>query len=125
MNPATRKMLDAIDKFLALPAHVKSGASLELWDVLAALRGPDSQDGISKSGATVPVRRAAFPRCAARGPNGGGVGENATGACFHGSSQVDVGVVAFLESTHFMTHARCAFQVLGIDVPVVRAVGVE
>jgi hypothetical protein len=136
MKPATRRMLDAIDKFLVDGRNVKSGASSELWDVLAALRGPDSYAEISKKGRTIPIRIAALPRCAARvkrlypkGEYATGAlprcaarvkrlypkGEYATGATFSlYGDDTPIGAHAYDERQHFLSHTRVAFDVLGL-----------
>ena len=67
MEPDTRKILDQIDEFLLR----RDKASRELAAVLSALRGPDNRDeddytDVTKSYTTIPIRRAAFPKCAAR-----------------------------------------------------------
>lgn len=71
MEEATRKMLDQIDEFLV---GDNQNAAVELWDVMTALRGPDSHDSSTiseykgmnglKSATTAPIRRAALPRTA-------------------------------------------------------------
>lgn len=53
-------VLDRIDEVLA-----SGGAeSRQLWDILTALRGPDSGDIVVKRDYTAPIRAAAFPRSA-------------------------------------------------------------
>lgn len=56
-----RHALDVIDRFLVDPNNTKDGTAAALWNVMAALRGPDN-DTISKADTTNLVRRAAFPR---------------------------------------------------------------
>jgi hypothetical protein len=53
-----RDMLDTLDKFLA----TGQDEAKTLWDVLTALRGPDNGSDQAKEHATIPIRRAAFPR---------------------------------------------------------------
>lgn len=65
-----REALDAIDGFLVDDA-VEPVEKRRLWDVLSALRGPDSRDEALKQETTVNIRRAAFPLTAqARMPGG-------------------------------------------------------
>lgn len=112
MKPATRKMLDAIEKFLLSKRNVDSGATRELWDVMTALRGPDRGGDASKEGCTIPVRRAAFPRIAKQCEFGG----SATGALFSTTlfGAPVVGRTSVEEFAHFRFHARRAFQALEI-----------
>lgn len=55
-----RQMLRQIDIFLLQ----RNGDGRKLWDVLSALRGPDSQDPILKHRTTEAIRTRAFPKCA-------------------------------------------------------------
>lgn len=57
MTRELRAILDKIDTVLA--KHDDTAA--ELWNVLTALRGPDSSASNNKSVTTVPIRRVAFP----------------------------------------------------------------
>lgn len=65
MTPGVRAALDAVeDVLLGLDTD-----ATDLWDILSALRGPDDRRAYgdprgSKKSATVPIRRAAFPRLA-------------------------------------------------------------
>lgn len=60
MTTSTKEILTAIDRVLA----IGDGTANELWSVLTALRGPDSDRHSVKSTSTVPIRRAAFPETA-------------------------------------------------------------
>lgn len=104
-----RRMLDAIDRFLTTPANLRDGTSRKLWLVLSALRGPDSNSRAIKDQITIPIRRAVFPRIAADVS-----AEYTIGACF---SSYPTKRDPNLEdaSLHFMSHARSAFELLGLD----------
>ena len=60
MDASTRLLLNAIDNHLAKCDYAAS----ELWDVLTALRGPDSDELGQKDRTTLPIRAAAFPQLA-------------------------------------------------------------
>lgn len=55
-----KEVLDVIDEFLVQHGRDNEGAML--WDVLTALRGPDSGDDEVKQATTVHIRAAAFPK---------------------------------------------------------------
>lgn len=57
-----REMLDVIDLYLSIGHH-----SSTLWDVLTALRGPDSGDEGLKETTTEVIRSVAFPLVKAEG----------------------------------------------------------
>lgn len=58
--PTTLKqMLSVLDQFL-LRANRPAA---DLWNVLTALRGPDTLEEHLKEAYTIPIRHAAFPRC--------------------------------------------------------------
>lgn len=59
-TPRVRAALTAVEDVLA---GLDSDAG-DLWAILTALRGPDEERTTNKYFATVPVRRAAFPRLA-------------------------------------------------------------
>lgn len=69
-NIRANQLLESIDAFLVDPANVTSAGLI--WDILGSLRGPDSvHDGQRvKESATIPVRRAAFPKLATASGNG-------------------------------------------------------
>ena len=60
MTPELRAQLDTIDGWLQ-EGNENAG---KLWEVLTALRGPDSGDMIVKNATTIHIRAAAFPRTA-------------------------------------------------------------
>lgn len=61
MRQRVRKMLDSIEDFLM----VGDSDAADLAAILTALRGPDDPDiSHRKHDATIPIRRAAFPRIA-------------------------------------------------------------
>lgn len=99
-----RQMLDKIDRFLLTAGSEESS---KLWNVMAALRGPDDDTGDSylKGRTTVPIRKAAFPRV-----NASGRSRHVTnGATFWGETAVDI---AADEVGHFFTHVRDAARSL-------------
>ena len=107
MSPKTREMLDWIDDFLV--SHSLEAA--ELWDVLTALRGPDSGELGNKLRTTVPIRVAAFPRTAAMpGEFNGGARSR---AIFEGSPQ-DFVWPDNDSIEHFDYHIRQAAHALGM-----------
>lgn len=60
IRPETRQALDKIDSILL---NLGSGALLEVWLVLTALRGPDNpKDAHLKDATTALIRAAAFPK---------------------------------------------------------------
>jgi hypothetical protein len=61
-RPSANELLDLIDRFL-----VESPEAKALWDIMGAVRGPDSEDDDEKLDHTCPVRCAAFPQTAKRG----------------------------------------------------------
>lgn len=67
MTPALRNVLDKLDEIIV----ADDATSRELWDVLTALRGPDSGDARLKHESTVHIRQAAFPRTAEAQRNDG------------------------------------------------------
>jgi hypothetical protein len=129
VKPKTvREMLDVIDVFLtenrnepglALHGYTPTLAA-QLWDVLSALRGPDSSDLAIKSKTTIPIRRAAFPRLTAEIANDGF--SNTIGAAF-GTDEPDFEfrysivsppLLTNFDGYHFAGHAKLAAEVLGI-----------
>ena len=67
MTPKAREVLDYLDDLFSDPGQVE--AATEVWDVITALRGPDTFDHEAaqtlKLDLTIPIRRAAFPKTAA------------------------------------------------------------
>ena len=106
-KPKVREMLDQIDTFLTTESidDVR-----ELWNVLTALRGPDvASDHKSKVYATMPIRRAAFPKVVAMHAEG----IRFVGAAFLGDEPY---VRPEADSDwHFQSHAVSAAHALGLD----------
>lgn len=108
MDAKVREILDKIDDVLA----DDSPAGRQLWEVLTALRGPDSGNTVDKKTKTVPIRRAAFPKTAAKNdefgnafPNGADFGSPESK--YNGTEQSD-------GNFHFYGHAFDARYTLGI-----------
>lgn len=66
MKDETRQILNMLDDLFSDHRPAKIETAREVWDVLAALRGPDRDDGEAnltlKDAMTVPIRQAAFPK---------------------------------------------------------------
>lgn len=60
LHPEVRKILDQIDEIFVTQPHYAQ----QLWDILTALRGPDSGDEYLKVHTTAFIRGLAFPRWA-------------------------------------------------------------
>lgn len=125
MSRKVRKMLDRIDAVLAQPDDATDEQrkdSRDLWAVLSALRGPDTdrdyRDLLLKSRVTILIRRAAFPLTASTG-NGTpqAVFESAAANAVHLDTRI---MAAELNSNeradlvHFVDHARLAGRALGL-----------
>lgn len=105
MGPKTaREMLDVLDEFLmSAPSVVAS----ELWDVLTALRGPDSACTDVKMRTTGLIRTLAFPKTAALSK------EHLCIYAFFGDPEkhpIDLRGVA---ASHFRSHITAAAVALG------------
>lgn len=102
-----RQVLDAIDAYMVDSGVKDSG---QLWDVLTALRGPDSQSFGLKHDITCPIRRAAFPRMARLNrrlqPAAFGTGQR-----YESTGLPDPGHPEF----HFIMHGRLAAAALGLS----------
>lgn len=109
MKTKLRKMLDLIDEVLAQDT-AKAEA---LWNVLCAMRGPDSGVGDLKERTTVVVRTTAFPRTAkiARDSYGccNGAQFGASQAVFRIKKADDLS-----KQGHFLRHVRLAADALGL-----------
>lgn len=104
-----RAMLNQIERYLLNSPRDRSRA---LWDILTALRGPDDGDEQVKDAATIPIRRAAFPKLAELM-----IGLNPTGALFHrwNSGGAHTPYVEPTDAaTHFRVHATQAARALGL-----------
>ena len=108
MSPRTRKMLDQIDTFLARPATAEPG---ELWDVLTALRGPDSDNEMVKEYTTCPIRRAAFPKLVSLDIDDFAPGPSCRRP---GMGTMEEGYQKQDNYSHFGIHANGAARVLGL-----------
>lgn len=103
MKTATRKLLSLLDTALAKQDDVAE----ELWRVLTALRGPDSDDMGIKVTTTMVIRRAAFPKTAKEYQKT----RNSAGGAMYASDEqpfVPAG------DGHFRNHAEGAQEVLGL-----------
>lgn len=85
--------------------------SAELWDVLVALRGPDSRNRKVKSATTALIRTAAFPKqpCLERSVYAVGDSE---GLAARRRSLFAIK----LDTNHFREHVRDAFAALGLKL---------
>lgn len=92
-----RAMLNRIDAFLVR----RDDDSEDLWSILTALRGPDNEGYNEKNDRTIPIRRAAFPKCRAEG---------LSAADFGISGQTYIGGPT--NSVHFCDHAHKAARAL-------------
>lgn len=102
-----RKVLNVIEKALLSDTRL----CIQLWDVLTALRGPDTYDKELKDRTTVPIRRAAFPQLAKVEDENGCGYIPASFSNFEGN--------AFDKKwadgpTHFAAHAKRAATALGL-----------
>jgi hypothetical protein len=100
-----RSALDAIQDML--DGQEYSG---ELWDVLTALRGPDSRDRKVKYATTAVIRSAAFPKrpCEERSVFGKDSDELVKRRSSLFSKKLD--------NNHFREHVRDAFTALGLTI---------
>ena len=106
-----RQVLNIIDKFLVggvRDARLESEAK-KLWDVLAALRGPDDDSVGNKDNTTCPIRCAAFPLTAKQYQDGYCI---PGGAMFTDRSYRGPKKYAF--DKHFQNHAVAAALALNL-----------
>lgn len=113
MSPEVRSVLDAIDTILAQPSNVQgpSPDARALWDILTALRGPDSENTDLKLETTCVIRRAAFPKTAATSMTSGQL------LASFGAPETEFSVLetaAWKGEGHFLLHAINAAGALGI-----------
>lgn len=104
-----RKMLDQIDKFLL----AGDDQALKLWNVLSALRGPDSGDYNIKESFTEVIRTAAFPATAQSGAR------NIPATFAYRDYKTNLGTRQEAQPSHFRSHARAAFEALGLNPDIV------
>ena len=110
MEDRTRTLLMAIDRHLA----VGDKAASELWDILTALRGPDSDDADEKDRSTAHVRARAFPKTLAESSRGGNWWQPASDdSAFPGMSTTRKGFT-LPSYSHFGNHIRAAARVLDL-----------
>lgn len=103
MESSVREMLDAIDTFFVTKNEQESE---ELWDVLTALRGPDSkEDRNLKPSTTVHIRIAAFPKFAA-GLSNSHMADFVTTERLHNLDP--------FSPSHFLQHIHYAIKALGL-----------
>lgn len=102
----TREILDKIDEFLVQ----RNTNSQDLWDILTALRGPDSEHNDIKHVTTVPIRSAAFPKTAKVAASDYGF---VNGADFRGG-EFSYDAANMDKSEHFASHVVNAARRLGI-----------
>lgn len=114
-----RQTLDALDKVLSTPYDgnvEKAEAARLLWDVLSALRGPDTSHMGSKDATTSVLRRYAFPKTFDRDTRST---VRMSKAVANGDDEslrlnrLDAGIVN-RTSSHFYNHAQKAFWALGL-----------
>ena len=113
MTNKTREVLDTIDALLVNGDQT----SVELWEILTALRGPDDDDECYKSMTTMPIRAAAFPHLyQASLECGKDCGKWYVGAMRFPGMPLAGENTQFIQapSTHFGIHANAAAQHLGL-----------
>lgn len=104
-----RAALNQIEKWL-LPSGLPPAERSRLWDVLSALRGPDSSNYSDKAEATVPIRRAAFPKLAQPEKH------NRIPASFGSKFSLTKVKLSNNSSIHFRTHIKQAAKALKVEV---------
>lgn len=105
------RLIDLLDRFLANP-YQSADAKASLWNVLTALRGPDSNSFSAKAASTAHIRRAAFPFTTAAIDKGAAFPASFSTDSRPFSSYADA-------SAHFNSHinmAQIALQKLGLKV---------
>jgi hypothetical protein len=105
-HPKTlRAALDEIERMLTNQPY-----SADLWDVLSAIRGPDSRNRKLKHATTTIIRSAAFPKrpCEERSFYGEDSAKRAEirKRLFHSREDFN----------HFRQHVKAAFDALGLDL---------
>jgi len=101
-----RQVLDIIDKFLVGDFM---NEARKLWDILAALRGPDDAKIGDKNGTTCPIRCAALPLTAKRYQTGYSI---PGGAMF--SDRLYTGPREYAFDAHFHNHVVSAAMALNL-----------
>jgi hypothetical protein len=117
MKPKLRKVLNTIDNYLATG---DKRDSMALWDILAALRGPDKEYPqvnkyylSMKDVTTSVIRAAAFPKTAEVSHRDGG--RVCASMTQDGFDCARVRTDKDFPSDHFTGHAQSAFRALGLD----------
>jgi hypothetical protein len=106
MTPSTlRGALRAIEKMLSGQSY-----SASLWDILSAIRGPDSRDRKTKHSTTTVIRSAAFPSrpCEERSFYSDDSGEKVNRRKRLFKQKKDF--------NHFRQHVEAAFDALGLKL---------
>jgi hypothetical protein len=106
MKRNLRRALDKIQDMLDGKSY-----SAELWDVLVALRGPDSRDRKIKNATTTIIRTAAFPKrpCQRRSVFADRDSEKL-------AARRSSLFATKLDNNHFREHVRDAFAALGLKL---------
>jgi hypothetical protein len=114
MRGTVRDILHQIDLIFAAgsnSAYDEQAAKTarQLWDVLSALRGPDTENGNAKCATTIVIRAACFPKTFLKN-------EICIPALMDNDDPSSPHVREYLDDTaHFTRHARKAFDVLGLS----------
>lgn len=117
MKPKLRKVLNTIDNYLATGDE---GDSMKLWNILAALRGPDKEYPqvnkyylSVKDVTTSVIRAAAFPKTAALSHSAGG--RVCASMRQDDFDRARVRTDKDFPRDHFTVHAQNAFWALGLS----------
>jgi hypothetical protein len=117
MKPKLRKVLNTIDNYLATGDE---GDSMKLWNILAALRGPDKEYPqvnkyylSVKDVTTSVIRAAAFPKTAALSHSAGG--RVCASMMQDDFDRARVRPDKDFPRDHFTVHAQSAFHALGLS----------
>ena len=106
MKRDLRRALDTIQDMLDGKSY-----SAELWDILVALRGPDSRDRKIKSATTALIRTAAFPKRPCLERSVFAIKDTAELARRRRSL-----FATKHDNAHFREHVRDAFAALGLKI---------
>lgn len=116
MDQELRDILDKIDAYLYGNGSDISWKDREksraLWAILSALRGPDVDCQELKAATTAVIRATAFPKTAFVSHSRGG---RVQAAMNEDSSEQLYTRQKEMKSSHFLIHAREAFEVLGLE----------
>lgn len=104
MTEPTRKLLESLDEFFAT---ADTESTKEVWNVLTALRGPDSEDARLKYETTARIRSKVFPRLAQRNE-----WEDVARAIFSGNLDRPERFWPRHGEEHFLSHVNSATNVL-------------